>query len=63
MTTETLKPKRRANDAGTPVTVRLQPDLLTYLDAFIKAEPKPITRPEAIRMMLLLNKMINTERK
>lgn len=43
--------------------VRLQPDLLTYLDAFIKAEPKPITRPEAIRMVLLLNKTINTERK
>lgn len=37
---------------GTPVVARLQPDLLSPLDAWIDTlDPKP-SRPEAVRMIL-----------
>ncbi|TVR11740.1 MAG: hypothetical protein EA385_00780 [Salinarimonadaceae bacterium] len=38
---------------GTPVVVRVQPDLLSLLDAWIDAQPEPKpTRPEAVRRLL-----------
>lgn len=39
----------RAAEKGTMVGVRLQPGMLAKLDAFIAAQPKPVSRPEAIR--------------
>jgi hypothetical protein len=36
---------------GMPVQVRLQPGLLAKLDAFIADQPKPVSRPEAIRAL------------
>jgi len=45
--------KNRAAQAGTMVGVRLQPDQLTQLDAWIAAHPDPKpSRPEAVRMIL-----------
>jgi hypothetical protein len=32
--------------------VRLQPDQLAALDAWIAGQPKPVSRPEAIRAMV-----------
>lgn len=54
---ETLIPKKRRGPAptgqGTPVLVRLQPDQLARLDAWIAAQPEPApTRPEAVRRLL-----------
>jgi hypothetical protein len=50
---ETLQPRKRRGPPptgkGTPVQVRLQPDLLAKLDAFIAAQPRKVSRPEAIR--------------
>jgi hypothetical protein len=37
---------------GVPVLVRLQPDQLTALDAFIAKQPKKVSRPEAIRTLV-----------
>lgn len=37
---------------GTLVGVRLQPDRLAALDAWIAKQAMPMTRPEAIRAML-----------
>lgn len=34
------------------IGVRLQPDQLAALDAWIAAQDKPLTRPEAIRLIL-----------
>jgi len=34
------------------VGVRLQPDALARLDAWIAAQPAPTTRPEAIRRLM-----------
>lgn len=34
------------------VMVRMPPDLLALLDAWIAAQPKPVSRPEAIRAMV-----------
>jgi len=34
------------------VGVRLQPEMLSALDAFIAEQPAPISRPEAIRLMV-----------
>lgn len=52
---ETPIPKKRrgpaANGVGTPVLVRLQPGLLAKLDAFIAAQPEPVSRPEAMRAL------------
>jgi metal-responsive CopG/Arc/MetJ family transcriptional regulator len=54
---QTVQPRKRRGPPptgkGTPVQVRLQPDLLAALDAFIKGAPKPKpTRPEAIRRLV-----------
>ena len=54
---ETLQPKKRRGPApsgqGTPVQVRLQPELLEAVDAWIARHPEAnISRPEAIRQIL-----------
>lgn len=38
---------------ATPVTVRLPPVQLAALDAWISAQPGQISRPEAIRQILV----------
>jgi hypothetical protein len=49
----TKKRKPRAEQIGTPVLVRLQPDQLGKLDAWITRQPEPRpTRPEAIRRLI-----------
>ncbi len=37
---------------ATPVTVRISPGQLAALDAWIAKQPKPVSRPEAIRAMV-----------
>jgi len=53
---ETLTSQKKRGPAptgkGLPVTVRLQPDQLAALDAWIASQPNPVSRPEAIRMVL-----------
>lgn len=53
---ETSIPKKRRGPAPrpptTPVMVRLQPDQLAALDAWISAQPDSLTRPEAIRRIV-----------
>ena len=53
---ETLVPRKRGpkpTGQGTPVQVRLQPTLLSTLDAWIERQPDPKpTRPEAIRQIV-----------
>jgi hypothetical protein len=50
---ETIKNKggRPAINA-TPITVRMPPDQLALLDKFILGQQEPISRPEAIRLLL-----------
>ena len=47
--------KRRAKQSGTLVGVRLQPDLLNDVDAWISRQEKQVTRPEAIRTMVAVH--------
>ena len=53
---QTLASRKRRGPAptgkGTPVTVRLQPDQLAALDAWIAQQGPAPTRPEAIRLIL-----------
>jgi hypothetical protein len=53
---QTVITKKRRGPAptgkGTPVGVRLQPDRLSAVDAWIARQAAPMTRPEAIRAML-----------
>jgi hypothetical protein len=58
-TQETLQPqkKKRRGPAptgkGTPVQVRVQPDLLALIDQWIEGRPDPKpSRPEAIRRLV-----------
>jgi hypothetical protein len=44
--------RQRADAPGTMVGVRLQPDQLATLDAWIAQQDQPPTRPEAIRLIL-----------
>jgi cytochrome c553 len=44
--------KQRAESAGTMVGVRLQPDQLTALDAWIEHQPDTLSRPEAVRRLI-----------
>jgi hypothetical protein len=37
---------------GTSINVRLQPEQLAALDAWIAGQPEPSSRPEAIRQIL-----------
>lgn len=54
MTQDTLIPKKRRGPAptgqGTPVMVRLQPDLLSKVDAW--AEKHATSRPAAVRGLI-----------
>ncbi|RZF65864.1 ribbon-helix-helix protein, CopG family [Sphingomonas populi] len=43
---------RPATGKGAPITVRLQPDLLATVDAWIAAQPGGLSRPEAIRQIV-----------
>ncbi len=64
MTQDTLISRKRRGPAptgvGVPVMVRVQPDQLARLDAWIKRQPpdpktgKPLTRPEALRILAAL---------
>jgi hypothetical protein len=47
-----IKKTGRPRVDATPVTVRIPPDLLARLDAWIAAQPKPVSRPEAIRAIV-----------
>ncbi len=44
--------KPRPKEIGTLVGVRLQPDLLTFIDALCQRHDLPLSRPEAIRQAL-----------
>ena len=52
----TLAPKKRRGPAptgvGTSINLRLQPDQLSALDAWIEHQPNNLTRPEAVRQLL-----------
>lgn len=59
MAQETSIPKKRRGPKptgwGTPVVVRLQPDMLAALDALIAQQPDPKpSRPEAVRQVLAM---------
>jgi hypothetical protein len=47
-----IKKTGRPRVDATPVTVRIPPDLLARLDAWIAAQPNPVSRPEAIRAIV-----------
>ena len=51
-TSDTKNPKR-PGQSGTPIMLRLQPDLLAVLDRWIAAQDPPRSRPEAIRAILV----------
>ena len=44
--------KVRAAETGTMIGVRLQRKPLAMVDAWIKAQAEPLTRPEAIRQLV-----------
>jgi metal-responsive CopG/Arc/MetJ family transcriptional regulator len=51
---ETVIPQKRGpkpTGKGTPIQVRLQPDMLAGVDQFI-AEHDDISRPEAVRLII-----------
>jgi len=53
--TGNMQPKKRGRPAigqGTPVQIRLQPDQLAALDAWIAERDAKLGRPEAIRLIL-----------
>jgi hypothetical protein len=56
MTKTSAVPKKKRGPPktgwGTQVQVRLQPDRLAAIDAWIKKQDRPLTRPEAIRSMI-----------
>lgn len=50
-----MQPQKRGRPAtgkGTPVQVRLQPDLLAQLDSYIESDRPGMSRPEAIRLIV-----------
>jgi cytochrome c553 len=49
---DTKKIGRPATGVGAPVTVRLQPDQIASLDAWIKHQPNELSRPEAVRRLM-----------
>jgi hypothetical protein len=58
MKRQTVVSKKRrgppATGKGTPIVVRLQPDQLAALDAYIARQPEPKpSRPEAIRRVMM----------
>ncbi len=54
---ETVHPRKRGpapTGKGTPIQVRLQPEMLTALDRWIDDRETELTRPEAIRRLVEL---------
>jgi hypothetical protein len=55
-TQETVTARKRRGPKptgkGLNIGVRFQPAQLAEIDAFIAGQPKPISRPEAIRMLV-----------
>ena len=53
---DTVITKKRRGPAptgiGTMIGVRLQPNQLAAVDAWIADQPEPVTRPEAIRRLV-----------
>ncbi|AYO80254.1 hypothetical protein EBF16_27360 [Sphingobium yanoikuyae] len=47
-----IKSSKRPGQSGTPIMLRLQPDQLSALDAWIKKEGEYSSRPEAIRALI-----------
>jgi hypothetical protein len=47
------KPGPPATGKGISLNVRLQPVPLSALDAFVADQNKPVSRPEAIRVILM----------
>lgn len=45
--------KKRAPGPGAQIQVRMQPDQLADIDAWIATRSHPMTRPEAIRQLAL----------
>ncbi|WP_394648902.1 hypothetical protein [uncultured Sphingomonas sp.] len=52
--TRDITRRKRAAQTGQPLMVRLQPDLLAALDAWIAAAGNNLTRPEAIRSLMAI---------
>ncbi|WP_273303738.1 ribbon-helix-helix domain-containing protein [Sphingomonas ursincola] len=48
----TKRKGRPATGKGVPISVRLQPDQLAALDAWIEAQGGGISRPEAVRRII-----------
>ena len=54
--TKKIQRGRPATGTGEPVQVRIQPDLMISLDAWIAAQPQPKpSRPEAIRQLMTMS--------
>ena len=52
---------RPASGKGTPILVRLQPDQLADIDAWIATRAHPMTRPEALRQLALAKARIDLD--
>ncbi len=48
----TSRPGKRPSAPGEPITVRLQPDLLSQVDTWIKSQTPAPSRPEAIPRLI-----------
>ena len=53
-TGDIMKPRKRADQSGAPVMVRLQPDQLDAVDGWRKDQSDLPSRPEAIRRLVEL---------
>ncbi|MGE3745575.1 MAG: hypothetical protein AB7G25_07695 [Sphingomonadaceae bacterium] len=47
-----IKSPKRPGQSGTPIMLRLQPDQLAALDAWIEHQPDTLSRPEAVRRLI-----------
>jgi hypothetical protein len=54
MAKSTTDIKRRPGQSGTPVLVRLQPELLAVVDSVLagESEPKLLSRPDVVRSII-----------
>ncbi len=53
--------RRKSLLRGKQIVVRLQPDELQVVDAWIAKQKSPVTRPEAIRSMIDIVRRANTK--
>ncbi len=53
--------RKRPLQTGTLVGVRLQPDQLADIDAWIATRAHPMTRPEAIRQLALAKARVDLD--